>query len=375
MIKVLHVLGSLNCGGAETLVVNWWHTIDRSNFQFDFLVYGNEKGFYEDMVESLGSHVIHIPKPSINYLSFYHNVVYAVQDGHYDVVHVHTLFNGGFVLKAAKQCGVPIRISHSHTTQNKEVKEFNPLLTVYEKVMRHWILKCATHFLACGLQAGKFLYGDKVFDQKGTILYNGIIPEQFKYDPAVRSQQRIALQIKSNDLVIGHIGRFTEVKNHAFLVRVFASLVEQEDNCKLLLIGDGPLRQTIENLSINLGVRDKVIFAGMCSDVAPYLQMMDVMLFPSLFEGIPMALIEAQANGLPCLVSDTVSHEIKVLKKTKFIRLDDGEVYWKDFLLHMMPFLREKRAVELVANSPFNLRKSIEKLQSIYQEVMGEVNR
>lgn len=375
MIKVLHVLGSLNCGGAETLVVNWWHIIDHSKFQFDFLVYGDEKGFYEDMVESLGAHVIHIPKPSINYLSFYHNVMNVVKGGHYDVVHVHTLFNGGFALKAAKKYGVPVRVSHSHTTQNKEIDTFNPLLVIYEKVMRRWILKYATRFVACGLQAGNFLYGNSVFAREGIVLYNGIIPESFQYDAIVRSQQRAALKIKSNDLVIGHIGRFTEVKNHSFLIKVFAALLEQKENCKLLLIGDGPLRQTIEELSIELGIRDKVIFAGMCSDVAPYLQMMDVVLFPSLFEGIPMALIEAQANGLPCLIANTVSQEIKVLKTTEFVRLDSGEVYWKDTLLHMMPFSREKSAVELVANSPFNLRKTIEKLQSIYQEALSEVNR
>ncbi len=373
MVKILQVLGTLNCGGAETIVVNWLRVLDRSEFHFDFLVYGSEKGYYEEVVESLGAHVIHIPEPSLNYLAFYRNVFKIMQAKKYDAVHVHTLYNGGFALRAAKKCGIKVRISHSHTTQNRETEATNPILQIYERIMKSWILKYSTHYVACGLQAGNFLYGDTFFSAKGTVLYNGIVPELFHYDPRIRDEQRKTLQIGSDDLVIGHVGRFTKVKNHSFLIDILASLIEIRPNCKLLLIGDGPLRRKIEEKSKELGVRDKVIFTGVCSNIVPYLHTMDVVVFPSLFEGIPMALIEAQSNGLPCLISDTISNEIKILKSSELISLNKGAQYWRDTLLRLANCDRNSEAVELVADSPFNLYNSIEELKSIYRESISEV--
>jgi len=369
MVRVLQVLGGLNRGGAETVVVNWLNNVDRSEIQFDFLVYGDEKGDYEDEVQRLGSKVIHIPLPSSNYYQFYKDVKRVlIEEGPYDVVHVHTLFNSGFVLKAAYNSGTKIRICHSHSTHNREGKKTNPFVWFYEFCMRIWIIRYATDYLACGIEAGAFLYGKNFFARNGEVIYNGILAENFQFSAPQRELVRNRLAIPKESLVIGHIGRFTEVKNHDFLLDVFLEFIKESPDAKLLLVGQGPLQKHVEKRVSDANVMDQVIFTGLSDDVISYLQAMDIVVFPSLFEGLPMALLEAQANGLPCLASDSISQEIKILDTFTFISLSQGKDKWS-LCIKNMDKQRTIDATQVIKCSKFNLQTSLNKLLLIYKRV------
>lgn len=329
-IKVLQVIGTLRTGGAENVAMNLYRYIDREKFEFHYLVYGDEVGYHEKEVIELGGKVIHIDKPSSSYLNFTKKIERVLKiNGPYDIVHAHTLFNSGFALEAAKKAGVKRRIAHSHSTKNKV--HDNNLSRIYQIIMRNKILKNATDYIACSKSAGFFLYGKKKFISQGIIIKNGIKTNEFKFDEKIRRNVRKDFNLEDK-FVIGHVGRLAAVKNQMFLLEIFRCLLGMRENARLLIVGEGNDRGMLEEKINEYNLTSSVILTGNRNDINELMQGMDVFVFPSLYEGLGMALIEAQATGLYCVVSNMVPKESIISDIVRQVSLEAPVEHWAEII-------------------------------------------
>lgn len=325
MIRVLHIVGSLEAGGLETLIMNIYRKIDTSKVQFDFVVHRNKIGMYEQEITDRGGKVYHIPfLDDKNYPKYKKALTKVIKDGGYRIVHGHHSSMGSLYLKISKKAGVPVRISHSH------IASFSKTPKGYVKyfVTRGFGRNANVHF-ACSQWAGEYMYGKK---GDFRIINNGIDTEKFRFDPEFRKEKRNELGI-NDDYVICHVGRFHDQKNHTFIIDVFKELCELYPAAKLMLIGIGPLEDQIKSKVKDLGLSDKVMFMGQISDVHRMLSAADAFLFPSLYEGLPLTLIEAQAAGLPVICSDTITDECHLTGEYDVLSLDTSAQVWAQTVL------------------------------------------
>lgn len=324
-IRILHVVGSMGTGGMETLIMNFYRNIDREKVQFDFLVHKNKKGFYDQEIEEMGGRIFRLSVLSDKNLFKYLKDLTGFFQTHpeYKVVHCHHNSLGVFVLHAAKKAKVPCRISHSHTAGfMKSVRGiFNYCFSRFFKVY-------ATDRFACGKEAGKYMYGKRNFK----IISNGINIEKFRFKEDIRNLRRKELGY-SDCFVIIHVGRFFSVKNHEFLVQVFHDIHQKNASARLILVGVGPLKEKIVNMVKSLGLEKCVWFAGQRSDVNELLCAADVFLFPSLYEGLPVTLVEAQCSGIPIVCSDRVTKEIRIENQYCTLSLNAGYDIWSKAVL------------------------------------------
>lgn len=356
MKTVLIIAGKLYIGGAERVCRDIGFYADPKLFQIDYLVFGDKAGAYERELEEKGCRIWHVPSPGEGYRKFYKNLKRLIRENHYDVVHCHTMFNSGLVLRAAKRCGVPIRIAHSHSIKGPEHRSL--IQNLYENTMRRWILRDATHLIGCGKAAGEWLFGKKAFQQKGIVLLNGIELDRFAFHPAVRDQIR-QKHHWSDSFVIGHAGHMVPVKNQAFLLRLMPEILKLRPEARLVLLGDGADRAALEQTSSELGLSEYVTFTGNVQNVNEYLSAMDVFAFPSLYEGMPLAIVEAQANGLPCVLSDRIPKDVFLTELVTPLSLEADSKSWVSALLRAKRGDPEKsrsilRALELDTKSAMN---------------------
>lgn len=358
MIRVLQVVTHMNRGGLETMLMNYYRQIDRSRVQFDFLVHRAERADYDDEIESLGGKVYRLPR-----LVPWSKAYLAALDGffaahpEYRVVHVHQDCLSSVILKAAKKAGVPVRIAHSHNAnQDRNLKY--PIKLFYRRKIPYY----ATDLFACGQDAGQWMFRGADF----LILNNAIDAAAYRYDADTRARMRMELGIDEEAFVLGHVGRFSPQKNHAYLLDIFAVLHEKCPDAKLLLVGDGELRGEIESKVQALGLTKDVIMTGVRSDVAALLQAMDVFVFPSLYEGLPVTMVEAQAAGLPCFISDRVPVECKMTEAVQQIPLSDSPEMWADKIL-ASNLVRRDTYRDIVA-AGFDIAENAGWLQEYYEE-------
>jgi len=310
-MRILHVLGKLDYGGVETWLVQVLRHIDRGKYHMDFLVHTTDPGAYDEEVRALGARIIPCLAPShpLQYALNFRRVLRAY--GPYDVVHSHVHHYSGYVLMLAAMMGVPVRVAHSHSAPRSP--EAFPGLGrwAYLRTMQAMIGICATRGLAVSAQAGDHLFPKnwRSYPKQWQLQHLGIDLSRFDI-PVNRNSLRRAIGIPSEALVIGHVGRFVAPKNHAFLVEIAREVVKLEPQAVFLLVGDGPLRADIEAKINGYSIEKHFIFAGSRSDVPALMKgAMDVFLFPSLYEGLGLALLEAQAAGLTSVVSDKVPGE------------------------------------------------------------------
>ena len=320
-IRILHVVVNMNRGGAETLIMNLYRNIDRSKVQFDFLTCN--EGVFDKEIDELGGTVYQIPYVNVvghfGYIGSLNNFFSNHHD--YQIVHIHLNKMSGLVTRAAKRYGIKYCITHSHNTGG----EGSFLAKAYKWYSSLYIPRNTDYQFACSQAAAEWLFGNKSADAK--LLNNGIEPEMFMYSPEVRKQKREELEI-DDQLVIGHVGRFTKQKNHKFLIEVFAKFLKRQPNSILLLCGDGVLRKDIEIRVKELDIQENVKFLGVRSDVHQLLQVFDIFLFPSLHEGLPVTLIEAQAAGIPCVISDEITTEVDLgMNLIKFLSLTSVDIW------------------------------------------------
>ncbi len=317
-LRIVHALGTMNPGGVETWLMHVLRNIDRSRFQLDFCTFGAEPGLYAAEAARLGSEVLRCPKGA-NLWSFGRRFRRVLREGKYDMVHSHVYSFSGAVLRWANAEGVPMRIAHSHGTNDG--RPDLAMRRAYRNLMRSWIGGYATHGLGASREATSALFGDQwERDERFRVLHCGIDLRPFQ-EQVDREAVRRELSIPVDTAVVGHVGRFDQGKNHRFLLEIAAEVLKLRPDTHFLLVGDGPLRPATENLASSLGLSGKVHFLGVRTDVTRLMcGAMDAFLFPSLWEGLPVTLIEAQAAGLRCVVSDRCTAEASILPD-QFMRL------------------------------------------------------
>lgn len=362
MKRILHVIGRMDRGGTESMLMTYYRHINRQKYQFDFVVHTMDKCDFEDEIKMLGGNILRVPRLNMLNIWQYCKAWQKLFESHpeYKIIHIHHFLVAGIILPIAAKYGFPVRIVHSHNTKP-------PIFLLKEKVM--WlfhrnIIKYATSYLACGQDAGHYLFGNKSF----LVLRNSIDTKKYKYNEIDRRKRREEFGFELNDLVIGHIGSFrTRQKNHDFLIDVFAEIAKKVPNARLLLIGAGDLKDEIINKVHSLNLDGKCVFAGVRSDIPALLSCMDVFLFPSLFEGLSVVLIEAQASGLPCVVSSVLSSETKLIDIFIQVKLNDSAQKWAEIVSSSCVKKKRELYCDDVRLRGYDVEDNVKILEQIYQ--------
>lgn len=356
-IRVLHIVTYMGRGGLETMLMNYYRKIDRSKVQFDFLVHRDFEADYDREILSLGGKIHRLPPLNpfgTGYSSALNNFFKAHPE--YRIVHSHLDCMAGIPMKYAQKNGVSVRIAHSHNSnQTKDLKY--PLKLYFKRNIR----KYATDLFACSEEAGKWMFSTGDF----CVLNNAIDAASYAFDPQVRHEVRDQLGIQADAIVIGHVGRFAPPKNHRFLADIIAEVIKQKKNTVALLVGDGELRQQTEKQVQDMEIADKVIFTGVRSDVSRLLQAMDVFVFPSIYEGLPVSIVEAQAAGLPCLISEKVPIECKKTALVTQLPLALGTAGWTEAVLKAAEQPRAN-TLEQIKHAGFDIEENAAWLTDFY---------
>ena len=363
MKKILHITYKMNTGGAEMFLMNVYRTIDRSKFQFIFLCSGNKKFDLEDEIIELGGKVIRTPDvKDVGPIKHIRNLKKIIKDEKIDVINAQTYYNSMFSMIAGKLSMVKVRIVHSHTTQNGFDTSFKKI--IYQKISKLIINNLSTKRLACEENAGKSL-----FTKKFTVIKNGIVLDKFKFNNPLRIKYRNELKINDSTTVIGHVGRLDKVKNHEFLIDTFNEYRKMNKDSALLLIGDGKLMSELKDKVSKMNITKNVIFLGNQSKANEFYNVMDYFVFPSLYEGLPLTLIEAQTNGLNCLISDSIEKKVKITDSITFYSLNRSAKDWAK-KINIMNVLRLDNYPSML-KSEYNIEKVVNNLEVIYS---GESN-
>lgn len=346
--------------------MNYYRNIDKTRIQFDFFFDEDSINIPYEEIEKLGGKVIIVPP--YQKIIKYHNVLKKLlKDGQYKIVHSHLNTLSVFSLFAAKVAGIPIRIAHSHSTTNKKEMKKNLL----KQILRPFSKVFSNKYMCCSELSGRWLFGDKEYDKGSVYLLNNAIDlEKFRYDEKLRINKKKELNIDDKTIVIGHIGRFVKQKNHKFLIDVFNEINKKYNDSILLLVGQGPLFEEIKKKVKKMGLEDSVFFLGQRKDVNELYQVFDVFVLPSLYEGLPVVGIEAQATGNLCIFSDDMTKETKILDSTKFMSLNSTAKEWADEILKNIKDYKKHDTKDEVSKYGYNIKKEAEKLTKKYYEFL-----
>lgn len=361
-IRIVHNIASLHLGGSQAFVMNVYRNIDRSKVQFDFVVTPETKEGFYDEITNLGGKIFTCPRYKgtnhIQYNKWWD--VFFNKHPEYKVIHGHVRSTASIYLKIAKKHEL-VTIAHSHSTSNG-----NGISAIVKRIIQLPIRKQADFLFACSDKAGKWLFGEKAITQQNYYMIpNGVDLKRFEFDINKRYQMRMTLGIKEDTMILGHIGRLSTPKNHKFLLNVFNQYHKINSNSKLLLVGDGELFESIKQHINKLDINDAVIMTGSKQNTEDYYQIMDIFLFPSLWEGLPVSVVEAQANGLQCIISDVITHDVDLTALIQYLPLD--EKLW----LSAITEAHKKKRIGLTSEDrvrlqPFDAITVANKLQEFY---------
>jgi capsular polysaccharide biosynthesis proteinCps4H len=355
-IIVAQIMGKWVGGGVESVIMNYYRHLDRSKVQFDFICDEDSTRIPYDEIKKLGGRVFLVPKYQ-NLPKYLKALEKLFKENQYRIVHSNINTLSVFPLYAAKKVGVPIRISHSHSTSNPKEWKRN----LIKNILRPFSKRYATDYFACSELAGRYLFGNKAFDQgEVKIIHNAIDIEKFKFDEVARKKLRKEFGIKDSTVVIGHVGRFVQQKNHTFLVDVFNEYYKKNPDSKLLLVGSGPLEDKIKKKVERLSLDNSVLFLGQRDDINKLYSVMDVFCLPSLYEGLPVVGVEAQAAGLPCVFSDKITNDTVITKDTTLSKLE-----LKKWLIILNNIELESRNAKILDD--FNIKISVSDLVKLYR--------
>lgn len=361
-IRIVHNIASLHLGGSQAFVMNMYRNIDRSKVQFDFVVTPETKEGFYDEITNLGGKIFSCPRYKgtnhIQYNKWWDDFFNEHPEN--KVIHGHVRSTASIYLKIAKRHGL-VTIAHSHSTSNG-----NGISAIVKRIMQLPIRKQADYLFACSDKAGKWLYGEKAITQQNYYMIpNGVDLKRFEFDVNKRNQMRMTLGIKKDMMILGHIGRLSTPKNHKFLLNVFNKYHKINSNSKLLLVGDGELFDCIKEHIDKLNISDAVIMTGSKQNTEDYYQVMDIFVFPSLWEGLPVSVVEAQANGLQCLISDVITHDVDLTDLIQYLPLD--EELWLGAIVEAHKKKRMGLTNENIQRlQPFDALTVANKLQEFY---------
>ena len=362
-VRILQINYSMDLGGAETLIMNIYRNIDRSRIQFDFLLHCPAESAFEREITSLGGRVFRLPRYNvINKLSYERQLKsFLEKHPEYQIIHDHMMDSASETLRIAKRLGRKT-IAHSHTAgvpfSLEEIIRF---------FFRRNLWRIADYRFACSEEAGKWLYRNKA---DFMILKNGIETNRYRFDERTRKQKREELGIPETAKVIGTVGRMVKYKNQTRLPYIMRRLTEMDNSSLMLLVGSGPLEAEIKDKAKTLGVSDRIIMTGPRKDVCDLLMAMDVFVLPSLFEGLGIALVEAQASGLPCVFTDSIPGDVNLIPDLIHrVSLSDPDVRWAEKISASRPMENREDAFRLVAESGYDIISSAKKLQDFYLSI------
>jgi glycosyltransferase involved in cell wall biosynthesis len=362
-------------GGIENWLMNLLRVFNRDLFQIDFLFHTTKASTYDEEILDLGSNILRCPWPK-RPLKYSRNLKKLIKKyGPYNVIHSHVHHFSGWVLRSAYQAGIPIRIAHSHSNISTLISQSSWIRKVYYIYMKHLVKRCATDGIAVSKPAAGSLFGSKwETDSRWQIIHCGINTDLFEKS-IDQSAVRRKLGIPSGSLVVGHAGRFSEEKNHLFIINVFFEIIRKMPSVRLLLVGDGENLIKIKKLAQKKGLYNKIIFTGLRNDVVDLmLGAMDIFLFPSIIEGLPLAIIEAQAAGLPCILSEHIPCEAEIVPPLIYrMPLSESAGKWAETIFDIRQMkkreiISQKDSLQMVLNSSFNLEVGKLKLESIYKQ-------
>ena len=361
--KVLHVVSSLKKNGTETFIMNIFRNIDREKYSFDFLVFNDHKdGYYEEAI-SLGAKIFYIPPRKQNPLKYIRNLkrFFSEHRGEYDVVHMNDMSMTTLApLKYAKRYGVPVRIIHMHSSNCQGIHN-----KALHAINKHFVDNIATNYLGCAEAALNWGFSNTKIRREAIVINNGIDIEKFKFNQNNRDKIRNELNLSPEDNVLIHVGSFNTVKNHSFLLDVFKLAKAEIPYLKLIMIGDGPLWNDIKEKSNISGLNNDILFLGRKDNIPDYMSSADCLLLPSLHEGLPMVLIEAQASGLPVVTSTGVSDEAKVSDSFQRLSLEDNKRNWINAIKKSIALKNYDRKVPETIDR-FSVSTTIDALEKIY---------
>ena len=363
-IRILHAVPSLGlANGVAAMLMNWYREIDRSKVQFDFLVcYERDKNHSQE-IKKLGGRVYTLPSPRRHPIRFISSARKVFKEGNYSIFHSHVTQYNFFFFPLARIYGVNKIILHSHNPKYSDSK----IKGFFAALMLACVKNMADIKAACSEKAGDFLFG------KGAqyeVLNNAVDCKKFAFNPQKRAEIRAKLGLGESDLVLGHIGRFCEQKNQLFLLDIFADLLKRNPNCKLIMAGMGPLEQATKEKAKTLGVDKNTLFMGVYDKPEELYQAMDIFVLPSLYEGLGLVAVEAQAAGLPCLLSDTIPKQVALLN-TKLLPLGQADL-WADNIINIAESLKREDLSEKIAQAGFGIESIINKLNDFYEINLNE---
>ncbi|MBS6601858.1 MAG: glycosyltransferase family 1 protein [Clostridium sp.] len=358
-IKVLVLDTVMDRGGAESMIMNYLRNIDRSKIQMDFMVNRQYKGAYEDEIKSLGGKVFRMCSMYPKNFRRYKKEIREFLKSHpeYKIIHSNLEERSYFPLKEAKKLNIPVRISHAHNAP----KGFD-IKTIVRYYFRARLKSEVTHMFACGQDAGDWLYG-KRYRKDFIIQNNAIDAKAYKYNPKIEEEVRKEFNLEGK-FVIGHVGRFFLQKNHNFLIDIFNEVYKKDKSAVLLLIGDGELKKEIEKKVLLLGLENSVKFLGVREDVNRLMQAFNIFLLPSLFEGLPVTMIEAQAAGLKCIISDKVTKECDITGNVERISLNVPAKKWAEKILKTR--YEKEDTYEKIKEAKYDIKENALWLENFY---------
>lgn len=363
-IRILHVLGNTNLGGAESRTMDLYRHMDRKRVQFDFLVHTGQEGHFDKEIQELGGHIYRVPRFRIyNYYSYVRALKKFFGNHHeYKAVQGHMTSTASIYLPIAKKAGIPITIAHARSAGvDKGIKG------IATRWLRRSLPDKTDYMFTCSRLAGISVFGSRAVEEGKTVFMpNAIDSKKFDYDPGMRSKIREELGI-SGKYVIGHVGRFHYAKNHEYLLRVFAALCEKGGKeYVLLLLGEGEKLEEMKRLAKELQVGDRVYFAGNRSNVYDYYQAMDYFVYPSRYEGLPGTVLEAQTSGLRCLMSDSICEEVAVTELVHTMGIETDPKRWADYIEKTEDYMRRSYLKD-VSEAGFDVKAQAEKMMKFYE--------
>lgn len=363
-IRIAQIIGKAVISGVDSVVMNYYRHIDKSRVQFDFFMDGYNKTPLDEEILDLGGRIIKLTPYEKSMYKNMSECRAAFEKNRYTIVHSHLNTLSVFPLYAAYRAGVPVRIAHNHSTTSRGEFKRN----LMKQALRPFSKTFATHYAACGDYPARWLFGTKTVRQgKVRLIKNAVDTSRFDHDTKAGRRIRKEFGLE-NRFIVGHVGRFVFPKNHEFIVRVFAEVYKKNPNAALILVGTGELETDVRRFVKELGIEQAVIFTGLRRDIPDFLNAFDVFFLPSRYEGLPVVGMEAQAVGLPCLMSDAVPPDTAVTPLVEFFPLTAAVGDWADKLLSYEN--HEKRTYsDLLRNSGFEIKQEAEKLCRWYEDL------
>lgn len=366
-IRILNLFTIMNRGGAETMVMNYYRNIDRTRVQFDFLVHRQERGAYDDEIEALGGRIYHMPPVLPGHFGEYKREVARFFDEHkeYSIIHSHMSELGYFVFREAKKRGIKSTVCHAHNAPHfKDETLVEKAKDIVREYFKHRIRRYTDHKFICGVEAGEWLFGKKS-KSEFVMMNNAVDARKFAWSQE-KSEELKAKLNRDGKFVVCHVGRFNAQKNHTFLVEIFKEIHQRRPDSVLLLVGAGDLEEKVCQQVKNAGLCDCVSFMGSRDDVNDIMVASDVFLFPSLYEGLPVTLVEAQSSGIKCVISDTIPDDCRITENIDVVSLQSSAKQWADEVLKYADGYPRKNTYDDIVRAKFDIKENAKWLEEFY---------